>query len=229
MSMPVTKPKGGVSRERRYRALKDENDDLRARMGMTPTDLDMWEAFNPQDARDMMAAQALVAEWGDARRALMRLGIAIGKGKPDIVEPLAARIFLTPGCQAIMNRDLSDATANHEAIVKRMSRIATLGTDDTSVKATQVLAKLLGWQKTPDTVIDNRKVQITLQQLVNPGDRAVRASAKELPAGTVDAVDFLGHEPGPATRISTDENMDAIIMQEEQHDGIDAGVYDGSV
>lgn len=193
--------------------LKEENGELRERLGMDSTDVGLWLTLNPQDTRDRLAARALIAEWGNPYNALLRLGIQATKGD---VESLSEQVFKTEGCQSIMHDTLSDDEA-YKRIINRQKEIAQFGDNDQSVRAAQVLGKFLGWQKLPDTVIDNRRQHITLQQIVNPADEAIQSkNTKELPAGIVDAADFLSHEPGAATRISTDEKLDSIIESDEE-------------
>ena len=65
----------------------------------------------PPTVRDPLAARAFIAEWGDKGRALVRLGFApLNRLPPDKVHlynDYSARVFETPGVQAILLRDLA--------------------------------------------------------------------------------------------------------------------------
>ena len=97
-----------------------------------------------------LAARAWIAEWGDPGRALVRLGFpAMNRLPPDKVglyKDYTARVFETPGVQAILRRDLSRLDADREAILARQLRTALYGEDAESVRAAALLAKVCGWE-----------------------------------------------------------------------------------
>jgi hypothetical protein len=131
------------------RELWRENEYLWAPLGLSkPRTIDDWEML-PQEIRDPLAARALVAEWGEAGRALIRLGFpAVNRLPPDKVslyKEYIARVFETPGVRAILERDLSRLDADREAILARQSRTALYGEDAESVRAAALVAKVCGW------------------------------------------------------------------------------------
>ena len=98
--------------------------------------IDEWEQL-PAAIRDRLAARAFVAEWGDKGRALIRLGFpALNRLRPDkshLYNEYAARVFETPGVQAIVKRDLARLEVEREAILSRLGRTAIYGEDGESV------------------------------------------------------------------------------------------------
>jgi len=117
------------------RELRREVEELRGLLGLTkPRTIEEWEAL-PQVVRDPLAARAWIAEWGDAGRALVRLGFpAMNRLPPDQVRHYhdhAARVFGTPGVQAILKRDLARPDVEREAVF---------------VRAAALLAKVCGWE-----------------------------------------------------------------------------------
>ncbi len=212
------------SRSTKARHLQQEIKELRARLAITDAvDVELWEKMMPQEQRDQMAARALLAEWGDVPRALTRMGFSVftyrgENGNLKIVDKkelarIAERVLATPGVREIMRRDLKDLEAQREDILARLARIALYGEDDASVKAASQVAKLMGWQTTPDTVIDNRR--ISLYSIVGGNSPALRGGpAQEIPP---DHTGFLDHEPGEPTRIdSGDPVVDAAFAEVDQ-------------
>jgi hypothetical protein len=131
------------------RELRREVEDLRALLGLTkPRAIEEWEAL-PQEVRDPLAARALIAEWGDRGRALVRLGfVAMNRLPPDKVRAYSdhiSRVFETTGVQAILKRDLARLDVEREAILSRQCRTALYGEDGESVRAATLLIKVCGW------------------------------------------------------------------------------------
>ena len=132
------------------RERRRENEELRAALGLGgQRTIEEWEAL-PQAVRDPLAARAWIAEWGDPGRALVRLGFpAMNRLPPDkvgVYKEHIARVFETPGVQAILSRDLSRLDADREAILARQLRTALYGEDAESVRAAALLAKVCGWE-----------------------------------------------------------------------------------
>ncbi len=125
------------------RERRRENEELRAALGLGgQRTIEEWEAL-PQAVRDPLAARAWIAEWGDPGRALVRLGFpAMNRLPPEKVPAYKdhiARVFETPGVQAILKRDLSRLDADREAILARqLPRTALYGEDAESVKNSSV-------------------------------------------------------------------------------------------
>ncbi len=131
------------------RERRRENEELRAALGLGgQRAIEEWETL-PQAVRDPLAARAWIAEWGDPGRALVRLGFpAMNRLPPDKVglyKDYTARVFETPGVQAILQRDLSRLDADREAILARQLRTALYGEDAESVRAAALLVKVCGW------------------------------------------------------------------------------------
>ncbi|MGA8099312.1 MAG: hypothetical protein WB810_11720 [Candidatus Cybelea sp.] len=132
------------------RELRRENEELRAALGLRDyRTMDEWEML-PAAIRDPLAARAFIAEWGDKGRALIRLGFpAMNKLPPDRVHLYndhVARVFETPGVQAILERDLARLDFEREAILLRVTRAALYGADAESVRAAALLIKVCGWE-----------------------------------------------------------------------------------
>jgi hypothetical protein len=180
--------------------LREENRLLRERLGLDkPRTIESWEDVGTQGTRDLMAARALMSEWGNPFHALVRLGFKLeyqdGAYKvPPLTKAmheLAGRIFQTPGVVEIVSRDLRDVAARKGEIYARMVEVALHGSEDAAVRATQMLAKLEGWQQTPDTV------NVTHVNLY-AGIGARKDDVKQL--GSAETT-FLEHEPGEAVRV----------------------------
>ena len=97
-----------------------------------------------------LAARALIAEWGDEGKALVRLGFPAMNKLPANQVPIyrdhIARVFDSPGVRAILKRDLARVDADQEAIISRLHRSAIYGDDATSVRAAALLIKVCGWE-----------------------------------------------------------------------------------
>jgi hypothetical protein len=96
------------------------------------------------------AARAFIAEYGDWSRALIRLGFpAMNRLPPDRVhlyDEHVARVFGTPGVEAILKRDLARLDLEREAILARLCRIGLYGEDGESVRAATLLIRVCGWE-----------------------------------------------------------------------------------
>lgn len=192
-------PPGGRSRKTRLHELEEEVAQLRELLQLTHArDLEEWDIL-PQNIRDQMAARAIMSEWGDITKAAMRLGFKIDKEAMGKNERLALyeRLFNTPGVKALLRHHTKEIEENRDQILSRLQQIAIHGSDDAAVRAIQSVAKIAGWQKTPDTTIDNRR--ITLVGLLG-NDRREEFSQPEL-KGSVDAMELLSHDPGEAIEV----------------------------
>jgi hypothetical protein len=135
------------------RELRRENDELRAALDLRgDRTIEEWEAFPPA-LRDPLAARAFLAEWGNRGNALIRLGFPpmnrLPPSKVHLYKDYAARVFDTPGIQAILKRDLSRIDLERDAMLSRLSWIGLHGEDDESLRAIDVLAKVCGWYYHP--------------------------------------------------------------------------------
>jgi hypothetical protein len=131
------------------RELRRENEELRDALGLRGhRTIEDWETLPPA-LRDPLAARAFISEWGDKGRALIRLGFpALNKLPPSKVhlyKGYAARVFDTPGVQAILKRDLSRIDRERDAMLSRPNWIALADDDGQSVRAIDLLAKVCGW------------------------------------------------------------------------------------
>lgn len=142
--------RGCYTRDVTRRELRREVEELRQRVDLTkPRTIEEWEAL-PQALRDPLAARAWIAEWGDPNRALIRLGFAaMNQLPPDRVRlytDYTARVFGTPGVEAILKRDLARLDCEREAIISRQLRAALYGTDGESVRSAALLIRVCGWE-----------------------------------------------------------------------------------
>lgn len=217
MKERVMPEKGHVSKSRKARieALERENQELRQRIGMdAPLDLTVWEMVNTQEMRDALAVRALIQEWGDPYKALMRLGFqfkiepngAIGKEDREHVRALIKRIFETDGVKTIYAKAFEDVEALKPEIINRQAQIALYGDDESSVRAASQLAKVAGWNKPdPDS---NKMPVINLYNFMAPNGHAqVRASVNDEPQAIPAASGFLDHEPGEPVRIDSGDDQ----------------------
>jgi hypothetical protein len=159
-------------------------------------DVETWEKTLPTGVRDALAARALIHCNGDAFRAAARLGFGPLRTKhaQTVIFP---RLFETEGVKAILARDLKEPEQNRQALIERMVNIAMYSDDSISVKAFQVLAKVCGWIRTPDVLVQNNR-QTILALVTQKNARG------EIPAEALDTLPaFLEHEPGAATRIDS--------------------------
>ena len=133
------------------RELRRENEELRGPLGLRGRrTIAEWEAL-PEELRDPLAARALVAEWGDRGRALVRLGFpAMNRLPPHAVHVYhdhVARVFGAPGVEALLKRDLGRLGVERNAILSRLYRTALYGEDSESVRAAEMLIKVYGWER----------------------------------------------------------------------------------
>jgi hypothetical protein len=131
------------------RELRRENRELRNALGLCGhRTIEEWERL-PEAIRDPLAARALIAEWGDAGRALIRLGFPpMNKLPPNQVHLYSdhiARVFDAPGVHTVLKRDLGRLDADREAILSRLCRTALYGEDADSVRAAEAIIKACGW------------------------------------------------------------------------------------
>ena len=130
------------------RELRRENEELRARLACAGIGRSRSGRQFPPALRDPLAARAFLAEWGNLGNALIRLGFPpMNKLPPDQVhlyKDYTARVFDTPGVQAILKRDLSRIDLA-ERMLSRLSWIALHGEADQCLRAIDVLAKVCGW------------------------------------------------------------------------------------
>lgn len=153
----------------------------------------------PQRVRDETAARAMAAEWSNYAHAAARLGFEpFADGwTPERRKKLYRTLFQTPGCRKHLQLHNQDLEKNREPILARLQNIALLGEDAVAVRAVALIAKITGWQKTPDTAIDNRR--ITMMSLVS-GEHDNRDMPQEV-HGTVEPLALLNHEPGDPTAV----------------------------
>ena len=99
--------------------------------------------------RDQLAARAWISEWGDPISAFPRLGFAplnrLQPKKVQLYRDYVARIFGTPGVQAILARDLASIDQERRSILARQVKIALHGDDAESVRAAALLIRVCGW------------------------------------------------------------------------------------
>jgi len=210
-SLDNRRPDRGLQGVRQYgraelRAVREENNELRrAAGGDIRWTLEEWEAVLPQHIRDAFAARALIASEGDGFRAVVRLGFA--KLRVNQAREIVQRVFLTPGVQAILARDLSEPEQHRQELVERQVRIALYGDDTNAVRAFQMLAKTCGWVQGPEIMVQHNKQ--TIFALVTE-----KNARGEIEAETV-VPSFLEHEPGAATRIDSGEHIAAALGSAE--------------
>lgn len=204
--VPLEGKRGGRKvRAEKMAELERENAELRERLSMKPRTLEDWELVGTQELRDAMAVRALIAEWNDPFRALVRLGFEppvrdSGRIERKSYDALIERVFKTPGVEALLKAMTRDLEESKPELIRRQMEIAQHGDPDASVRAFSQLAKIAGWQKTPDTVIDRRSVN--LFALVS-GEQPKGNKALPEGGGTESAMEFLSHEPGAAMRIDS--------------------------
>lgn len=193
---------GHGNASKRYQELKEENERLRESLELPQRTIEDWLEL-PEAMRDRFAADAFVREKGLRHAAIRRLGFGPGGGKE-----LAAQVFDTPGCKAIIDRDLEDAEANRLPLLARMIHTGLYGDEDASIRATELVARMKGWKLTPDNItnVDNRRV--TLLQII--GNEPSSAQAIEAPKEETEQ-GFLMHEPGEPVRVSSDDQIDALL------------------
>jgi hypothetical protein len=203
---------------RRVKALKEQNGELRARIGLiVPQSLASWETFMPQPMRDAFAARALICEEGNQFNALIRLGFPVGvefkthREHEEALE-LAKKVFGTPGVHEILDRDLSHIDDYRGAILERQAQIALYGADADSVKAATHLARTCGWLKSQDVFIQRNQTNILA--LVTQKNSKGQLPA-EIQQALPTAEGFLSHEPGAPRRIDSGDLVTAAFADDE--------------
>lgn len=198
---------GNPIKRSRVRELEEQVAHLTELLGAQKTTEEEWGAYLSQELRDQFAARALIQEWGDAPRALLRLGFDCPKRADNRWVPevwaLANRIFKTPGCQEILGRNFEDLEGQQKAMFARQMQIATTGNDADSVRAATLLAKVMGLNKADQgAAVPIGAQQNIFIQLVAASGEAERHRAESFDSDAViDATDFLTYEPGEATLI----------------------------
>lgn len=193
---------GSVYRHQTRSNLRAEVSDLTKTLEMERGyNIEEWERSMPQEMRDELAARALIACDGDAIRAAARLGFKGWAGKKWASRHLPTdRIFNTPGCQAILRRDLASAEESRDLMIQRQIKIALYGEPVESTRAFQAIARVLGWQKTPDILVQNNRATTILALVTQKNHRGEIPMSEALEAL---APGFLEHEPGAAVRIDS--------------------------
>jgi len=206
--------------QRELHRLRDDNAQLKdviARLDgeAEALTLEMWERSGSQETRDGFAARALLVEWGNQPRALQRLGFQVitkgGNWKPATVEALSKHVFDTPGVKVILDNDFKDTDAAWGQVLERTRKNAIHGSDEVSVKAAAVLAKIEGRYKQPE---NGPAPFVSLHVLVQGKDGATDVKQ----AVTIDSHDplaILSHEPSmKASRIPSDDPLvDAVLSK----------------
>lgn len=187
-----------ISSKDRIRALKEENDDLKAALGLDePVTLETWAEGAPQELRDQFAASAFIASGLHPQRALARLGFHL-----DTVEErkeVAAQIFSTPGVQAILRDDAKKFAGKKDTVQTELYHIIRTGDPDQKIRAAGQLAKMLdGWQDGEKVKGVAGTVNLLMQMVggasANGAPRVVGgATVAELPPGEeiIDAESFF--------------------------------------
>jgi hypothetical protein len=189
--------------------LAEENKTLLRNLGHRYQTFEEWEAALPQQLRDEFAARALIASTGDTYRAAIRLGF--GRVTHRFPEELLPKIFCTEGVRKILARDLREPEKYKAAMIQRMVQFALYGDEQNAVRAFQMLAKVCGWQKQPDVLVQhNRQTVLALVSQKDHRGQITSDTPAELPA-------FLEHEPGAATRIDSGDVV-AVALDVEGED-----------
>ncbi len=197
-----------VSRRQRIAELEREVAELRERLQFdAPITEDEWLLI-PQVFRDKMASYAYVREYGRADFALRRLRFAPKDGKES--RHLQELVFEGDGVKEIVARDLGAVEANKEQILAHQVDAALHGDNDQKTRAATLLARVAGWQKTPDMVIEKKTVNLYALVGAGSGGSAGIAAEKqvaalEAAARESDPLALLSHEPGPPVRIDSDD------------------------
>jgi hypothetical protein len=129
-------------RLQRIKELEAENKLLRKRLSLGEK---TYESAGAQEFRDVMAAEALSAEWGNEERALRRLGFEPENYSRDDRQQLCERIFQNPGTRSAVDRILASVVDDKGEILERLRRTALHGSDDAAVRAFDFLARIAGW------------------------------------------------------------------------------------
>lgn len=195
------------NRTKNERKLGRENAWMRKKLGMTPNSVQEWERSMPQAKRDAFAARALVVNNGNPFHAALFLGFPPpeqGK-RQEYIAAVIVPVFETPGCRAMLDRELSKPNELKDEILARAVEIALFDAPETAVKAMTWLSRVCGWTKPEILVQNNRATILTLVQNQLPHKKAA-AALQEI------TEEFLTHEPGAAKRVDSDsELVDAAL------------------
>lgn len=205
MSLPSQKKvRPGGHSSKRYQEMKEEIDRLREALDLPSRTIEDWLEL-PEQMRDRMAGEAFFHEKGMKGSALRRLGFHV---LPKGDKALEAQVFDTPGCKAIVEQDLEDAEVNRKPILAKLVFVARYGEDDPAIRAAQLVARMAGWQLTPESVTNIDQRRVTLLQII--GNAPSEQTAIETPPEEVQEA-FLSHEPGEPVRVSSDDQIDALL------------------
>lgn len=199
-----------VKSAKRIKDLEAQVEHLKSLLGAERTTEESWAEYLPQDQRDQFAARALIQEWGDVQRALVRLGFECERGKRETRE-LGDRIFTTPGCQEYLNRNLADLESGKQAMLTRLMQIAINGEDKNAVTAASQLSKIMGLNKADQGALPAGATQNIFIQMGSANNDGERHRVETIDTDAViDASDFLVHEPGEATLVDDSEDPVAL-------------------
>lgn len=169
-----------------------------------------WLRITPEPMREAMAARALE----DAQGSVIKAAVALGfppplAGQLDayskvVIDP----VFHTPGVKAILERDLREPEEWKRELLSRQVRIALYGDNESAIRAFANLARICGWNKGPDVVVQHNSA--TILALVHKTDGQEKIAAHVAVPG------FLEHDPGAPVRIDSDsELVDRALEAEE--------------
>lgn len=134
---------GSRSKAARIKELEAENAALRKRLDMTePMTLTVWESSGTPHLRSEMAARALYQEWLNPRRAMKLLGF---DNKDATDEKLQERVLRTPEVTEMLLSVLEQSKELKKKIMERCVQNAILGSEETSIRATEQLSKWVDW------------------------------------------------------------------------------------
>jgi len=197
------------------RALREEVDALRARLGMKePRKLDDWVSL-PQEMRDELAVRAIWQNMGDHTNALKYLGFDMDSGIAGAFAEHKRIVFDTPGVRALLERSFEEGAANRAMTVARMSKIVATSSDDAAVRAATVLTKLEGWNK--EQAAPQAPTVVNLWTLTAGAKDAARIASGEIVAPTKalpnapppdDPFVVLGYEPGAPQKFDPDADAE---------------------
>lgn len=174
-----------------------------------------WGEYLSQEQRDQFAARALIQEWGDPYRALIRLGFELEKNGSGHLAPwvfeLADRVFKTPGCQQHLARNMADLETQKQGMLARLMSIAQNGDDKNAVSAASQLSKIMGLNKADQGALPAGATQNIFIQMGSANNDGERHRVETIDTDAViDASDFLVHEPGEATLVDDSEDPVAL-------------------
>lgn len=191
--------------------------ELQAQLGAQPRTLADWGSYLTQEQRDQFAARALLQEWGDITRALVRLGFRPVLDKDGIQREkeewlaIAQAVFGTEGCQAALAANTATVEENRDKMLKRLMSIAINSDDQSSVRAASSLAKIMGLNKSDDASRLPGGNTYNIFQMMNasaphaPGTTRVLSDVPDAEE-VIDATDFLTHEPQEGGVLISDDD-----------------------